>query len=168
MNVESARCLIPAQCESFAQRIFATPLEVGAATIVGVEIAFLGIQMLYPIDKQGKLSQSTPFNLQVIAPQPFLSLQTLPRALDGLFLYEGEQLQLEVPIENTSTAPLGSCEVKYNYSYDPEMHRAQTLSTLYASHILPFQSEHTMTPRNILLRITLHGCSGMHWWNPDD
>ena len=160
MNVESAHCLIPAQCESFAQRIFATPLETGVVTIVGIEIAFLGIQMLYPIDRQGKLSQSATFDLQVIAPQPFLSLQTLSKALDGLFLYEGEQLQLDVSIENTSTSSLGSFEIKCNYSYDSEMYRAQTLNTLYISHILPFESTYTMTPKNILLRISFRGVLG--------
>lgn len=160
MNIESAQCLIPAQCESFAQRIFATPLEAGVVTIVSIEIAFLGIQMLYPIDKQGKLSQSATFDLQVIAPQPFLSLQTLSKALDGLFLYEGEQLQIDVSIENTSTSSLGSFEIKCNYSYDSEMHRAQTLNTLYVSHILPFESTYTMTPKNILLRINFRGVLG--------
>lgn len=160
MNVESAHCLIPAQCESFAQRILATPLEAGLVTITGVEIAFLGIQMTYPIDRRGKLSHNNTFNLQVIAPQPFLSLQTLSKTLDGLFLYEGEQLQLKVSIGNTSSSPLGNVELKCNYSYNPDMYRAQILNALYINHVLPFESTHALTPKNVLLTINFRGILG--------
>lgn len=161
--VETARCVIPAKCPSFAVRINAMPQTAGKLQIDSCDIVFLGITMQYPLGKGGCLSEGAPLEYNVIPSQPFLTLVWSSRPTTGIFLYEGESATVELKYENMSSEPIENISIRCTPSFSESGITAQAEDVLYCPDLPPISASHVQKYKELSVQISLNAlltCTG--------